>query len=295
MKIVLFVSLIIIFILIIYLFLLKKELKRITFEIKKQKDTDTNQLLHQEMACRELQNLIGEINAILKSVKEEKIKIEKSKNSLNKMMMNVSHDLRTPLTSALGYMDILISNNLDMEKEKELKIVKERLKRLEELINSFFDFSKVVSNSANIKLEKVNLVAILEESILRYYEDYEKEKRKIILNSIRKCEMISNKEMLSRIFDNLIGNAYKHSKSDLKVKLKIAEGIKITFSNEIESNELDMNHLFDEFYTLDISRTKGNTGLGLAIAKEFTENLHGKIKATKRKNIITIILTFPNK
>lgn len=293
MEIVLFLLLTIIFLLIIYLFLLKRELKRITLEIRNQKDIITNQLLHSELDCKETKTLIGEINSVLRASKEEKIQIERDKNSLNKMMMNISHDLRTPLTSALGYVDILLLNQ--KKKEKELEIIKERLKRLEHLIDSFFEFSKIISNSKNPKLERVNIVSILEESILHYYGDYEQENRKIILDSVRKCEIVSNEEMLFRIFDNLIGNAYKHSKDNLKIKLVVEKEISITFANEIESPDLDIHHIFDEFYTVDISRTKGNTGLGLAIVKEFTERLQGKIKAYKRKNRLFITLQFPYK
>lgn len=73
--------------------------------------------------------------------------------------------------------------------------------------------------------------------------------------------MVSNKEMLMRIFDNLIGNAYKHSKSNLEITIKKNKKIKINFSNKLDNYNLDITHIFDEFYIMDISRTKGNTGL----------------------------------
>lgn len=295
MEILLIFSFIFIFVLIIYLFLLKKELRRITCEIKIQRQ-DTNQLLHSSFSCTELNALLLEMNTILKSTKEEKIAMEKDKETFHKMILNISHDLRTPLTSALGYIDLLLSSNLNKEGKKELKIIEERLKRLEELINSFFAFSKVISDSNKPSLEKVNLVSILEESIIHYYEDYEKKNRTIQFSSAnRKCEIFSNKDMLFRVFDNLIGNAFKHSNGNLEIILKKKNEIKIEFKNELSIQELDIEHIFDEFYTVDISRTKGNTGLGLAIVKEFTEELGGSIKATKKKNQFFIVITFPLK
>lgn len=295
MEILLIFSFIFIFVLIIYLFLLKKELRRITCEIKIQRQ-DTNQLLHSSFSCTELNALLLEMNTILKSTKEEKIAMEKDKETFHKMILNISHDLRTPLTSALGYIDLLLFSNLNKEGKKELKIIEERLKRLEELINSFFAFSKVISDSNKPSLEKVNLVSILEESIIHYYEDYEKKNRTIQFSSAnRKCEIFSNKDMLFRVFDNLIGNAFKHSNGNLEIILKKKNEIKIEFKNELSIQELDIEHIFDEFYTVDISRTKGNTGLGLAIVKEFTEELGGSIKATKKKNQFFIVITFPLK
>ena len=106
--------------------------------------------------------------------------------------------------------------------------------------------------------------------------------RKIIINS--------NKLLLTRIFENLIGNAYKHSNSDLIIKVEKLNKVKIIFSNELLDNDVDIDRIFDEFYTLDISRTKEGTGLGLAIAKEFTKQLNGNIYAEKHNNQLKIII-----
>ena len=101
--------------------------------------------------------------------------------------------------------------------------------------------------------------------------------------------------MLTRIFDNLIINALKHSTSDLEIRVKTKEKIQISFSNTLLYKELDLDSIFDEFYTVDISRTKGNTGLGLAIVKEFTEALNGVVTAKKEKNQLIILLEFEGK
>lgn len=133
----------------------------------------------------------------------------------------------------------------------------------------------------------------MESCIANYYEDYKKEGRKIILECDKnKMILNTNENMLKRIFDNLIGNAYKHSTDDLSIKIEITDNVKIKFSNKLLYNELDIDKMFDEFYTVDIARTKGNTGLGLAIAKEFTEKLNGKIYADKQSNILTITIEF---
>lgn len=100
--------------------------------------------------------------------------------------------------------------------------------------------------------------------------------------------------MLERIFDNLIRNAYKHSNNDLDINLYIDKNIVISFSNELLDNNLDVEKIFDEFYTVDISRTKGNTGLGLAIVKEFVEQLNGKIIAENIENKLIITILFIN-
>ena len=102
----------------------------------------------------------------------------------------------------------------------------------------------------------------------------------------------SNTGMLMRIFDNLIGNSLKHGNGDLIVTVLGDNEIKIIFENEPEIRNVDYDHIFDEFYTTDISRTKGNTGLGLAIAKQFTEMLGGEINAEPHEDIFRVSIRF---
>ena len=286
MNIVVILLIIIIIILTTYLFLIKKDLKRISIDIKKH---NSNNLIHSEIPIKELDNLINEINNLIKKSKAKEIDYKRKNIKIKKMMTNISHDLRTPLTSASGYIDILLNFD-DKYRIDELIIIKERLKKLEDLINSFFEISKLELNN-NIDLEKVNLIAIIEERIAGFYDDYNKYNRKIILeNNQKNIKILSNEKMLARVFDNLINNAFKHSDSDIKIKIEKKENIKITFSNKLLDSNLDINHIFDEFYTVDISRTKGNTGLGLAICKEFIETLNGKIYALKNDDSINIII-----
>lgn len=294
-NIIIIILFIIVSIEIIHLIIIKKELKRITKQIKHIKNNNSNNLINSQISLKEVNQLINEINVLLKESKKEKSNYEDKTIQLKKMITNISHDLRTPLTSAIGYIEIILNSDLDeKEKQAELQIIEERLKRLEELINSFFEFSKIKSANKTIELEEVNLNSILEESIIHYYEDYKKSNREIILkNKLSNHKIMSNKEMLTRVFDNLIGNSYKHSKSNLTISVENKKDIEITFSNKLDYQELDINHIFDEFYTVDISRTKNNTGLGLAIAKEFIENLGGKINAKKKQDNLEIIIKLP--
>ncbi len=295
MGIVIFFLMMIILGLSAYLFSMKRELKRIKNSIVQMKGCDSNVLLHQEISSKELNDLIVEINFLLKGIKQKEIFFERSNHNLKKMMMNISHDLRTPLTSALGYIELILTSNLSKEEEeKELRIIEERLKRLEELISSFFDFSKVLLKKEDLELTIVNVVAVLESSIAHSYEDYLKENRKILFQKEEtKIKSFSNSEMLTRIFDNLIGNALKHSQGNLEISISKKERIQIIFRNQLHNSTLEIDKIFDEFYTEDVSRTKGGTGLGLAIAKEFTQALGGTIEARKEKKYLKIILELP--
>ncbi len=294
MNILVAILIIIIFILIIYLFLLKKEIKRISYNLDEILSIDSNKILHGEFSNKELNELLLKINKMITYVRYKELDLERKNKSLKKEITNITHDLRTPLTSSLGYIDLILKSNLSKEEqERELKIVENRLLRLEELINSFFEFSIITTDNKKIDMEQTNLVAVVEECISHYYDDFTRKTRKVVfVNDIKKYNILSNAEILKRIIDNLISNSLKHSNSDLIIKLSEKNGIRLSFENDIVDTNIDIEHIFDEFYTSDISRTKGNTGLGLSIAKEFTEMLGGNISANKLKNKLIIKISF---
>ena len=295
MEIIVVILSIILLFLMAYLFLIKRELKRIKKELDLVLSRKTNSLVHVEFTTKEIKELVDCINKHLTNINDKESKLEKKNTNFIKMIRNISHDLRTPLTSSLGYVNLILnSNEKEQEKIKNLKIVEERLKRLSELIDSFFEFTKVLSNDQTIELANVNLVGIMEKSISNHYEDFQELKRMIEFKTPkRKILLNTNEIMLTRVFDNLIRNAYKHSSSNLKIEiLEEKNKNKIKFTNDLISEEIDVDQIFDEFYTVDISRTKGNTGLGLAISKEFVEQLNGTIQAKKSHNKLIITITF---
>ena len=295
MEIIVVILSIILLFLMAYLFLIKRELKKIKKELDLVLSRKTNSLVHVEFTTKEIKELVDCINKHLTNINDKESKLEKKNTNFIKMIRNISHDLRTPLTSSLGYVNLILnSNEKEQEKIKNLKIVEERLKRLSELIDSFFEFTKVLSNDQTIELANVNLVGIMEKSISNHYEDFQELKRMIEFKTPkRKILLNTNEIMLTRVFDNLIRNAYKHSSSNLKIEILEEKNTnKIKFTNDLISEEIDVDQIFDEFYTVDISRTKGNTGLGLAISKEFVEQLNGTIQAKKSHNKLIITITF---
>lgn len=272
---------IVVFALAFLVFLQRREMKGISMQLQDIKNKATNGVVHSENGGKTAGELINEINALLKEVRDSKIHYQKKNHDLEQMMTNISHDLRTPLTSAMGYIDIIRRSELSPEEqEREIFIVEQRLLRLEELINSFFEFSKIISGDRKPEMEELNLVEVLEESIVHYYDDYCGQNRKIqFCCGRRKLKIFSNRNMLMRIFDNLISNAFKHGTGDCSITICVSDAVQIRFENELIDSGMDIDRIFDEFYTTDISRTKGNTGLGLAIVKQFTQMLGGAISA----------------
>ena len=268
----------------------RKEMKSIDRQLLDLIGASTNQLVHTENRLGA--DLIKTVNSLLTRMQTIRVEYARRSHTIDQMLTNISHDLRTPLTSAMGYMNLVLDSNLsEEEKERELEIVRRRLVRLEELINSFFEFSSIISRGEAPKKEPMNLVQALEEAVSHAYDDFCAAGRKIDLQCEgRKWMLDSNYAMLMRIFDNLIGNAKKHGVGDLTIRAeKTEDGYRLSFANPCPDS-IDVSRVFDEFYTTDISRTNGSSGLGLAIAKQFTELLGGKIRAEAEKGMFEILI-----
>ncbi len=279
-------------VLVIVLFLLilqRHEIKSISKQLDEMLSHESNELVHSGSGGIS-DSLINRINELLKKMRRSEILYNKKSHSLDQMLTNISHDLRTPLTSAMGYINMLNSSGMPCEeKERIIRVVRQRMQRLEELINSFFEFSKIISSNYKPEIEPLNLIEVLQESIVHYYDDFCAQKREICFeSSITKIKINSSRYMLMRIFDNLISNALKHGEGNLTVTVTETDKICIGFRNKPTSYDIDIERVFDEFYTTDISRTKGHTGLGLAIARQFTELLGGGISAEYEEEMFLI-------
>lgn len=293
MEIIICILSIIIVVLFFYIFLLKKEIKRISVQIKDIRKDNSNLILHTELGEKNIDILIQEINKTLTDIHKQEMQMYSKTEELKQMITNVAHDIRTPLTSAIGYLDLIQDSNLNEEqKEKYFIIIKERLNKLSYQITNFFEFSKIISSSQQVEFQKENLIEILENCIAGFYEDFSKENRQIdFVHNTNKIEIDTSKTLLTRIIDNIIINAFKHSKSNLKISIhKKENNIKIQFENKLEDTNLDTDIMFEKFYTADNSRSDGNTGLGLAIAKEFTKLINGGIYAIKENDLLKIII-----
>lgn len=156
MKTIIVILVILIAFILCYVFLEKAEIKRLKKELDFIMSNDTNRILHTEFNSKELKEFVSAVNMYLSEIQKRKTEIEHKNNNLMVMMRNISHDLRTPLTSAAGYTDLILNSDLtEDEKICEMKIVEARLKRLTELVDSFFEFSKILTTNKEIELETV--------------------------------------------------------------------------------------------------------------------------------------------
>ena len=268
----------------------KREFRRINKEITNNLDEYVN--IKTKSVDKDVEILVQNINLIFDS--KQKVVAEKKKNEeeLRASISNMSHDLRTPLTSIMGYLQMIRSEKAsETDKKEYMDIVEKRTRSLQQLISSFYDLSRIEGNEYNFNYKKVNLSNVLCENIALFYNDF-------INNSIEPVieieegikEIISDEGAITRIFSNLIGNMIKHGENFVKITLKQENDMIITeFTNKATGLTAEnVDKLFDRFYTVDNSRSDRNTGLGLYITKILVEKLGYNIIAQLDNEILKI-------
>lgn len=282
-------------ILIVFLiiFILKtKEINRLTLELKKLNSEGKIEKLRLSLPNKNIENLIVEINTLIDDKRKMENIYKEKDMELREAIANMSHDLRTPLTSIMGYVYLLNDDKLDKEERKEyLKIIEKRSLVLNDLITNFYGLSRIQADQYEIKLEPVNLELVLGEIIAAFYEtlDYKFGEPEINIEE-GLGPVLGDKQALNRIFTNLIENIIKHGEGEVKISLKKKNKyIVMEFSNKAEDLESkDVNRIFEKFFTKDRMRTGQNTGLGLAIVKLLVEKQGQKIEAKKVGNRLVI-------
>lgn len=282
----------ILIIVIINLILSKREIKKLTLDLRRLNKEKKIEKLRLGVPNKNIENLVIEINKLIDD-KKEKESIYKEKDvELRDAIANMSHDLRTPLTSIMGYVYLLNDENLKEDEKREyLKIIEKRASVLNGLITNFYGLSRIQADQYEITIEPIKLEIVLGEIIAAFYETlYEKFGEPEIEIEEGLNIVLGDKESLNRIFTNLIENIIKHGEGDVKISLrKEKNNIIIEFSNKAEALEAkDINRIFEKFFTRDRMRTGQNTGLGLAIVKLLVEKQGQKIEAKKVGNRLVI-------
>lgn len=239
----------------------------------------------------ELTDIAENLNRMEEDIQELIDKERKSEQSKTDLITNVAHDLRTPLTSILGYLELLRKNQkLSPEmQQKYLDIAYNKSVRLQKLIEELFGFTKLSYGKINMNVQKLDIVELLAQLLEESYPNFQKNGLSYDFVSNRKSQIIeADGDLLARLFDNLIGNAIKYGKEGKRIRVTLradCENVTIKIVNYgyvIPENELPL--IFDRFYRTDHSRTNasgpGGTGLGLAIVKNIADMHHGTVSVS---------------
>ncbi len=290
MAFLLFLSLTLTALLFCQMLFIRKTLREIGDQMEQILQGDTNAVIRISSRDKTLRTFAAKLNANLRSLRDAKCAVERKSNKLTNAITAVSHDLRTPLTAICGYIGLLEAEDASVAAKGYIKMIKNRADALKKLTEELFQYSVLFSAEKEPRFEEVSLNAALEESFAQFYGAMSKSgvSPNIEMPDSAVIRLL-NKDYLARIFSNILSNAIRYSSGDFDVVL-YPDG-KISFSNSApELDAVTAARLFERFYT--VSNGKGSTGLGLAVAKNLTEEMGGTICSVFERGRLTIEICF---
>lgn len=290
------ILIILVIILSVRLFYLESQLSSLIKQLSYINKNNINKSITIGLLNKKIEVLSENINEIIDKKKQSEANKIKLENDLRQTIANMSHDLRTPLTSIIGYIQFLKLGNInEIEREEYLSIAEKRAKSLENLLNDFYELSLIESLDYQVNFEKINIARTVKECILGKYSDFINKNIKPNLKiSTEKNFIIADKKLLDRIIENLLSNCIKYAKDNIDIILKEENhNILLKISNTTEElNKKDVEYIFDRFYMADKTRSGNGTGLGLSIAKGLIKKINGDIKADIKENVFSVYCKF---
>ena len=282
-----------------------KHIRNTTVSTENQDISPVNAPVTVETFNPDIVDLANALNEYMEGIQTECIRLSKEREHLQNVIAGISHDFRTPLTSALGYIQMLdksAGSVLNDDEKKYLQIASEKTLYMKKLSDDFFEVSAISAKNEDIPLEQVNISRLLSEQLLAQYEwisdsgiglRTEMEERNIYV--------IGNEHILERVIDNIFSNARKYAVSELVVSLdEDADGVKIVVENDIDEDmRIDVDRVFEPFYRNSSGtghiwyegstensignkmdgRNYGGSGLGLYIVKQLAECIGADVRA----------------
>lgn len=297
-------GLILLAILIVFLIILRIYLESFTKyfnEINRGIQSITEETAKDVKLSSELSATEKKINEIRHTLARRKMETETAEKRKNDLVVYLAHDLKTPLTSVIGYLTLLkdekeISEEL---REKYLSISLEKAEHLEDLINEFFDITRFNLSNISLDYSVVNLTRFLEQLVFEFQPMFLEKDLSCQLEAEPKIMLRCDAGKMQRVFDNLLRNAVNYSFPHGEIRIIVVQGkteIAIRFVNQGTTiSEEKLERIFEQFYRLDTSRSgkSGGAGLGLAIAKEIVERHQGTISAKSAHEEIEFEVTLP--
>lgn len=249
----------------------------------------------------ELSDIADKMNHLKREAEKNERLAKESEQRKNDLIVYLAHDLKTPLTSVIGYLELLKeSPDLPInQRAKYTNITLDKAYRLEELMNEFFEIARFNDTKIVLMKKNLNLKLMLEQIIDEFYPLTNEQNKRIIIKCNNNINCYADPDKLSRVFNNVIKNAISYSFENTNIEINAyTENNKINISIKNEGYTIPkekLESIFEKFYRLDNARntTTGGAGLGLAIAKEIITLHGGNITAKSENNITTFTLSLP--
>lgn len=246
------------------------------------KENETNLRLRGELPFPELNELADEVNEVLDMTWKLRKETRQGAQNLKEAITNISHDIRTPLTSLDGYFQLLSGAETEEERSQYLAVIRGRIQSLKDMLEELFTYTKLQNESFLLELTPVDFKKCVCDTLFSFYNEFSE---RGITPKVELCEervhIVGNQEAIARMLQNILKNVLEHGSTEVQLRLRL-EGTKVCFicENKVENAEkIDISQVFFRFYKADPARNHSSTGLGLAIAKGLAEKMNGSMEA----------------
>jgi two-component system sensor histidine kinase VanS len=249
----------------------------------------------------ELEFVEHKLNNVKQTLETRTAEAQQAERQKNDLVVYLAHDIKTPLTSVLGYLSLL-NENADMpneQKSKYINIAWEKASKLEALVNEFFEITRYSLQSIPLRKESIDLCFMIVQISVEQYPQLASRGKEIENSVDEKMTVFGDSEKLARVFNNILKNAIAYGKDNSTIKISAEElpgKTVIRFENEGAIPEDKLDAVFDKFYRVNSARSSdtGGAGLGLTIAKDIVELHGGEIRAESDGGNTVIIVELPS-
>lgn len=272
---------------------IQKKIQKITEKLKEITDTNSSERVMVFTENKELMELAAQINRLLENHLKVKADYCRSEIASKKMLSNISHDIKTPMTVILGYLEIMRINGTSTD--EMLGKIEQKAENVMELINQFFTLAKLESGDMDIELSRIDVCEVCRESILDFYGILTNKNFQVDIDIPETSVYVhGNKEAIQRILFNLISNVIRYGADGKYLGISLRTDKNAVFIDVIDKGKgIDKNFaasVFDRLFTMEDSRNRNiqGNGLGLTISKNLALQLGGDIILDSTPNIKTV-------
>ena len=281
--------------LVFILIALQSQIKNMANQVHFIAKNDTNKRVTFYGKMRTMEELAKDINEIIDDYTRRDVDILREDKEIRDTLTNMSHDIRTPLTSLKGYFELLNQTDDPAEQEKYKTIITERIDSLSELLETMFFYTKVSSINYNVELSKINFSTVAMQTLFSYYDDFVANGFEPEVDAQENIMIIGNEQSIKRILQNLIKNVFVHGSGDVKITLsKDDKYASFVIRNGTKEGDIpDPEKVFDRFYKGDKSRHTISNGIGLSVVKKLVDKMNGEITASLEGDQFVINMKLP--
>lgn len=278
-------------VLIIYILYYKRQISDIGKQLAFISTHDSLKFIQTQMKPKELALLIDHCNTVLQNKRQLNQLFIRKNDAINSTIIHLSHDIRTPMTSLDGYLQ-LAKRSDDIEKKTHyIELAESRIKQMNTLVDELFLYTKLQHTDYMLELTPINAVNVVKKHLFTFFDAFSRSGTEPTFSLPESPILIEgNEQALERVCGNIIQNYFIHGKGPLTIRCEDQENdVFFSFSNGLKDDHcLDPADLFTRFYKEDRPRTKDSSGLGLSIVQSLIEKMHGSVDATIEEDTFSI-------